>query len=293
MHGGEALLAGGGWAPRPTTRVAAVIGDPVSHSLSPALHNAAYRALGLDWVYVAFPVPAGGAAAAVAAVRALGLAGMSVTMPHKGAAAAACDRLTPTADRLGAVNTITPQGGELVGDSTDGAGLLDALAADPGWSAAGRACCLLGTGGAARSVALALAEAGAATVTVVGKRPAAAAATAAMAGHAGRVGSAEAVAGAELVVNATPVGMAGGPDPGGLPLGLDPERLGPGQLVVDLVYWPSETPLLRAAAARGATVRDGSGMLVHQAARQVEAWVGSPAPVAVMAAALAAARAPT
>ncbi|MBO0732602.1 MAG: shikimate dehydrogenase, partial [Acidimicrobiaceae bacterium] len=147
-----------------------MIGDPVHHSLSPVLHNAAFEALGLDWVYVAFPVPAGQAAVAVSAMRALGLGGLSVTMPHKQSVAAAVDRLSPAAQRLGVVNTVTPVAGELLGDNTDGPGFVDALRHDAGFDPSGRRAVVLGTGGAARAVTLALVERGA-TVGVVGRRP--------------------------------------------------------------------------------------------------------------------------
>ena len=288
-------------SPLGTTSVAAVIGDPVGHSLSPVLHNAAFAALGLDWVYVALRVPAGSGAAAVRAVRTLGLAGLSVTMPHKTDAARAVDRLTPTAARLGSVNTVVPVGDELVGDSTDGAGLLDALRADRSFEAAGHRCVVLGTGGAARAVCAALGEAGAASVVVVGRRNAAAASCAALAGAGGRVGPVDEVDGADLVVNATPVGMDADADGTGdrnagqvaavpadavLPFELDARRLGPGQLVVDLVYAPPVTPLLRAARARGASGVNGIGMLVHQAGRQLTAWTGLVAPLDVMSAAV-------
>ncbi|MDQ6613766.1 MAG: shikimate dehydrogenase, partial [Actinomycetota bacterium] len=152
--------------------MAAVIGDPVDHSLSPVLHNAAFAALGLDWVYLAFPVATGQVADAIAGVRALGLAGLSVTMPHKAAVAAEMNQLSLTATRLGAVNTVIRRGSELMGDSTDGAGFLAALRGDEGWDPAGRKCVVLGAGGAARAIILALAEAGAATVSVVARRPA-------------------------------------------------------------------------------------------------------------------------
>jgi shikimate dehydrogenase len=267
-------------APSASTQVAGVIGEPIHHSLSPVLHNAAFAAAGLDWVYVAFPVRAGHGAAAVDAMRTLGLAGLSVTMPHKASVAGAVDRLSPVARRLGAVNTVRHEDGALVGDSTDGPGLVDALRGDQGWHPSGRRCIVLGTGGAARAVTLALAEAGAASVRVVGRRAEAATSCAALAGSAGATAGIEEIAGADLVVDATPVGM--GPDGDGLAFGLDPARLGSGQLVVDLVYTPAVTPLLAAAAARGATVANGLGMLVHQAARQFAAWTGEPAPIGAM-----------
>ena len=274
------------------TRVAGVIGDPVSHSLSPTLHNAAFAALGLDWVYVAFPVAAGRGADAVAAVRAMGIAGLSVTLPHKAAVAGALDRLTPVARRLVAVNTVIRDGDDLVGDSTDGAGLVDALRDDEGWVPEGRRCLVLGTGGAARAVSLALAGAGAAEVAVVGRRPEAAASTVELCGGVGRPASVDEVDRFDLVVNATPVGMrrptlGGGGD--SLPFDLDAKRLGPGQVVVDLVYRPPVTPLVTAARARGAVAVNGLGMLIHQAGRQLRAWTGMAAPLDAMSAAALAA----
>src|SRR5207248_10614455 len=123
VPGQEAVLT---W-PAGTTRTVGVMGDPIRHSLSPVLHNAAFRALDLDWVSLAFPVAEGDAEAAVNGIRALGLDGLSVTMPHKAAVIPALDRLSPTADRLGAVNTIIKRGRQLHGESTDGRGFLDAL----------------------------------------------------------------------------------------------------------------------------------------------------------------------
>lgn len=272
--------------------MAGVIGDPVDHSLSPALHNAAYEALGLDWVYVAFPVPAGEGAAAVAAMRSLRLAGLSVTMPHKADVAASVDRLGTTAARLGVANTVSwaagRDGAELVGDSTDGAGFLDALRGDDGFDPAERNCVVLGAGGAARAVTLALADAGAASITVVARRRDAGQDCARLA--AGRFVDAEratsAATLADLVVNATPTGMAAGD---GLPFDLDPTAFRPEQFVVDLIYTPAVTPMLGAARAQGATTANGLGMLIHQAARQVELWTGRPAPLEAMSAAALAA----
>jgi shikimate dehydrogenase len=266
-----------------------VIGRPVEHSLSPALHNAALVDLGLDWAYVAFPVPAGRGEAAVAAMVELGIRGLSVTMPYKVAAARACHRLSPVAERLGAVNTVTNLGGYLVGDSTDGPGFIDALT-DNGWAPAGKRCLVLGAGGAARAVILALAEAGAVQVAVVARRPEQAEEAASLAGGVGAVGAVESADEAEFVVNATPVGMTGitgveDDQPGDLPFGLDPRRLGPGQLVVDLIYAPATTNLLAEARTRGAETCNGLGMLIHQAARQVRIWTGRGPSVEVMSAA--------
>ena len=142
-------------APTGTTRVAAVIGSPVRHSLSPVIHNAAFAALGIEWTYLAFDVAAGAAADALDAMRTLRLGGLSVTMPHKADAAAAVDRLTPEASSLGAVNCVSWDRGELVGHNTDGRGFVDSLEAAIGAAVAGRHCHVVGAGGAARAIVLA------------------------------------------------------------------------------------------------------------------------------------------
>lgn len=282
--------------PGATTRVAAVIGDPVEHSLSPVLHNAAFAALAIDWVYVAFRVGRGQAAAAVEAMRTLDLGGLSVTMPHKADVAAAVDRLGPVAARLGVANTVSwsrrSEDAELLGESTDGAGFMDALV-DDGFDPAGHGCVVLGAGGAARAVALALAGAGARSVTVVARRADAARECAFLAGPAGRPveatdreGLRDSVTAADLVVNATPAGMSGQDE---MPLGLEARWLGPQHFVADLVYAPAVTPLLTAARGRGASGSNGLGMLIHQAGRQVELWTGRSAPLEAMSAAAVAA----
>ncbi len=267
------------------TRVAGVIGDPVRHSLSPALHNAAYRELGLDCVYVAFEVREGHAGDAIAAARALGLVGLSVTMPHKHEAALACDELGPDAAALERANTITVEAdGRVRGDSTDGEGFVRSLR-DAGVDVAGRSVLLLGSGGAARSLALALGRGGA-RVVVCARRADAAASAAALA-HGDARGWTERVAAAaiaDVVVNATPIGMDGRRDTGETVV-LPAESIRADQVVADLVYHPVDTELLRAARDRGATAVDGIGMLVHQAALQVERWTGHDAPVAAMRAA--------
>lgn len=265
--------------PTGATHLAGVIGWPVRHSRSPAIHNAAYRALGLDWVYVALPVPPGRVPDALAGMRALGMEGLSVTMPHKAAVAAQVDVCTGDAAALGAANTVRREGDRLVGDNTDGGGFLDSLA-DAGVDPAGRRCIVLGAGGAARAVIRALATAGAEQVIVVNRDPSRAAGAAELAGDRGIVGTFEALRTADLLVQATPVGM--GDDP---TVAADPDLLPDGAVVADLVYHPLVTPLLAAADARGLRTVDGLGMLVHQAARQLHAWTGADAPVDVMRAA--------
>lgn len=262
-----------------STRVAGVIGSPIRHSLSPVLHNAAFRALDLDWVFLAFEVEPGDGAAAVEGARALGIEGLSVTMPHKAEVIGALDKLSPTAEKLGAVNTITRQGGVFLGESTDGAGFLDALRQDEGFDPAGRRCVVLGAGGAGRAVVLALAEAGASEITIVNRTAERGLDAVALAGGVGRLGETADAADADLVVNATSVGMGDGATP------LDPDTLGPGQLVVDLVYHPAITPLVAGARARGATAVNGLGMLIHQAAHAFRHWTGQEPPLPAMSAA--------
>lgn len=261
------------------TRVAAVIGSPVRHSLSPALHNAAFTELGLDWVYVALHVEPGRAAAALDAMRVLGLGGMSVTMPHKEDVAAAVDSLDPAAAALRSVNTVVPQvDGTLRGHSTDGAGFVASLAA-AGETVRERSVVVLGAGAAARAIVDALARAGAARIAVVNRTVSSAETAAALAGAVGAVGGSGDVRDADIVVNATSVGM--GTDD----LPCDPSLLRAGQVVADIVYHPRRTALLDAAAAVGARTVEGLGMLVHQAALQQRLWHGGEPSVLVMAAA--------
>lgn len=264
------------------TRVVGVIGDPVGHSLSPVIHNAAFDALGLDWVYAGFPVPTGRGAAAVEAVRTLGLAGLNVTMPHKAAAAAAVDRLSPTAEVLGAVNTVYRSGSDLWGENTDGAGFIDALRNDEGFDPADRRVVVLGAGGAARAVILALGAAGASDIAVVNRTRSTAEVAAALAGPVGRLGTHADVESADLVVNATPMGMGGELAE---VVAVDPAHLHAGQVVADLVYAPPRTPLLAAAKERGCVAVNGLGMLIHQAAHSFRLWTGEDPPLEVMSAA--------
>ncbi|HEV2070409.1 MAG TPA: shikimate dehydrogenase [Acidimicrobiales bacterium] len=260
--------------------MAAVIGHPVRHSLSPVIHNAAFRHLDLDWVYVALDVAPGTGRAAVEAMRTLGFGGLNVTMPHKPDVAAAVDRLSPVASALGAVNTVVPEGRTLTGESTDGAGLLAALVADHGFDPCDRRCLVLGAGGAARAVVLALAEARASEVVVVARRPDQAARAARLAGGVGRAGTSAEVADVDLLVNATPVWDQ-------LPLEVRADDLRAGQLVVDLLYVPATTVLMGAAEAKGAVAANGLGMLVHQAALSFRLWTGEDMPLDAVRRALA------
>lgn len=267
-----------------------VIGSPIAHSLSPLLHNAAFAALGLGtaWRSAAFDVPAGQAVEALAAMRQCDLRGLSVTMPHKADVAALVDECTDVARRLDAVNCVWNRDGVLVGTNTDGAGFVASLARGADFTPAGTRCVVIGAGGAARAVVLALAAAGAAEVAIINRTPARAEAAAALAGETGLVvpadeaSRAEAVQAADLVVNATPFGMAGASPEGGAPWLVPPQLLRAGQVAADLVYVPRPTPWLAAAAAAGARPVDGLGMLVHQAAAQLTLWTGQEAPVEAM-----------
>jgi shikimate dehydrogenase len=241
-------------------------------------------------VYVAFEVAGGSGAAALGAAAILGIEGLSVTMPLKEEVGHAVDRLSPVAAALGAVNTVLQDEGGFVGHNTDGDGFVDALRKDSAWEPSGRTCVVVGAGGAARAIVMALAGAGAAEVIVVNRTLARAEAAAALAGPCGRVGDVGDVASADLVVNATPIGMAS-PAAADSPLAVADQLRGPGQLVVDLVYHPPKTVLLTRAEQLGAATANGLGMLVHQAARAFTLWTEVAAPLEAMRAAAATATA--
>lgn len=251
-----------------TTPVYGVIGWPIAHSLSPAIHRAAFASLGLDAASAAFPVRLEDLGAAIAGIRALGISGVSVTAPHKVAVRAHLDAVAATADEVGAVNTIARDGDRLVGHNTDRAGFRRFLE-DAGVGVQGVTALVLGAGGAARACALALRDLGVGRLTIAARDPAAAAVPV----EADIVRFDEAAGlRADLVVNATPLGWGG-----------EEIALGPWRRVIDLVY--RSTPLLEAARDAGAEVHDGLGMLVAQAASAVEIWTGSSPDVRAMAAA--------
>ncbi|MFA5785544.1 MAG: shikimate dehydrogenase [Actinomycetota bacterium] len=269
------------------TRVVAVLGWPVEHSLSPAIHNAALEALGLDWVYVAFPVRPADLGQAMRGLEALGSGGANLTMPLKELAPAHCGALAPEAEMLGAVNTLVPDGrGRFVGHNTDAPGFRRFLEG-AGFDAAGRTVAILGSGGAARACALALGRMGAGRVLVVARSPDRAEP---VVGLARECGATEAgflrwnadlseVSGSDLVVNATPLGMRGERLP------EDACRLGSGQMAVDLIYSPAQTPFLAEARSHGAVTHNGLGLLLAQAGLSLELWTGSTPSLEVMSAA--------
>lgn len=265
------------------TRVVGVIGHPVRHSLSPVIHNAGFRSTGVDYTYVAFDVAPGAALAALDALRVLDLAGLSVTMPHKAEVARGVDRLVESARRLDSVNTVEVEsGGNLCGHSTDGDGLVSSLNHSD-VDVRGRTISVFGSGGAGRSVIHSLAVHGAAGIHVINRTLAAAQRAAELAdgravAHASDDARAvgDAVGSSDIIINATSIGMGAVVDASSESEAspFDPGLLSSRQTVVDLVYHPLETPLLRAASDRGCRIVDGLGMLVHQAALQQVIWTG-------------------
>ena len=275
-----------------TERRALLLAHPAGHSLSPVMHDAGFRALGIDARYEAWDVPPEGLPDAVRALRGPGFLGANVTVPHKRAVASLVDDLDPEARAIGAVNTIVKQEGRLVGRNTDAPGFLAALR-ETEFEPSGRRCLVLGAGGAARAVTWALVRAGA-EVHVANRsedraRDLAAELAAADTVQAGprwlpNHDVAAALPGFDLLVNTTSVGMTGGPAPDGdpLPSGADVRALPPTAVVVDLVYRPAITPLLARAEAAGLRRQNGVAMLVWQGALAFEAWTGQPAPVEAM-----------
>ena len=274
-----------------TTQLLAVLGDPVRHSLSPAMHNAAIQKLGLNWVYLALPVIPEKLAVLVEGLEAIGCRGMSVTIPHKHAVAALCRELSPLAQRVGAVNTLVPlEGGGWHGTNTDVEGFLAPLR-DGAWQ--GKEALVLGCGGSSRAVVAALVELGFGRITVAARRRASLEAFAAdcqawtpqlrtldWTGDATAANSSllPVLANAALVVNTTPVGMASASDPSAAercPLSdTELDALVPGSCVYDLIYIPRPTRLLQRATARGCRTFDGLEMLVQQGAAALRLWSG-------------------
>ena len=268
------------------TKVLGVIGWPVEGSLSPTIHGAAFRALGLDWTYVPLPVAPDALPAAIAGLRALGIRGASVTMPHKTRTASLVDDRVDDAATLGAVNTIvvTPDG--TIGHNTDAPGFARWLREDLAFVADGASALVYGAGGAARACILALVRSGIRSVTVAVRDRATAAELAPLVGAVADrlrvIDFADATTERpDLVVNATPLGSAGE----SLPL----PAFAPGMLAVDLLYRPAVTPLVATARAGGAAAANGLGLLLHQGALAFELWTGQVPPIDVMSAAAVAA----
>lgn len=274
--------------------VLGIIGDPVSHSLSPHMQNAAIGQMGLDAVYVPFRVAAGEVEAAVRGMRALGIRGLNVTVPHKTAVMPYLDVLTAEARAAGAVNTIVNDYGSLIGDNTDIYGFMACLTKEGGIDPLPEHVCVLGAGGAARAVVYGCAmRPEVRTVTIinrtVSKAERIAADIGAVTGKAIQALPAEysafreTFADAGLVVNTTSLGMH--PQEDTTPVG-DAALFRPGQAVCDIVYTPLRTRFLRDAESRGAKTVSGLSMLAYQGARSLTLWTGREAPADVMLAVL-------
>jgi len=261
---------------RPTGagRLAGIFGWPIAHSRSPQLHGYWLDHYGIDGAYVPLAVRPEDFPAAVRALPKLGFVGANVTVPHKEAAFAACDRLDDTARRIGAVNTLSFTSEGIVGRNTDGYGFIENLRREvPDWDAARAPAVMLGAGGSARAVAVALLEAGIPELRILNRTPERAAGLADTLGPRVRPlpweGFATAATDAGLLINTTTQGMVGQP-----PLDIDLAPLPRATVVTDLIYTPLETPLLADARRRGHAVVDGLGMLLWQAKPGFAAWFG-------------------
>ena len=270
-----------------------VIGDPVAHSISPAIQQAAFDQAGVPATYERWQTPLQGLPDRIASLRAPDVLGANVTVPHKQAVIPLLDEVRPVALRAGAVNTIVNGGGHLIGDNTDVYGVEAALA-EVCPEIASRSVAILGAGGAARGVVLGLAALGVSRITIWNRNRARAERLAAElvplsidVSESDARALARAVGTASVLINATSVGWHGEETPVPIPF-LD--HLAPGALVMDLTY--RDTALLRAARERGLPTLDGLPMLVYQGARAFELWTGLDAPVAAMREAARTAREP-
>jgi len=270
------------------TIVCGVIGDPIEHTMSPAMHNAACKALELDFVYAAFKVTAAELGNAIAGMKALGIKGLNVTIPHKVAVIPFLDRIDPLAEKIGAVNTVVNENGALTGYNTDAMGFLRALM-DRGYEPRGKKVLLLGAGGAARAISFILAEEGAHLVILNRKEEFTWAEDLATrialnyeipvaVGELNPENMERIIVDSDILVNATSVGMSPNAGQSPVPTGLLCSNL----IVFDIVYNPFETRLLREAKVAGARTIDGLEMLVWQGALAFEKFTGQEAPVDLM-----------
>jgi shikimate dehydrogenase len=265
------------------TQVYGLLGWPVRASLSPAMHNAAFQALGINAAYVAFPTPPERLAEAVRGLAAAGIGGFNLTLPHKSAILPLLQRLEPQAAAIGAVNTVRCDAAGLSGTNTDGEGFLLSLRHDLGWDARGKRALLLGAGGAARGIAHSLLAAGVAELLIANRtavRARTLAAECLARFPAARVTALDLSAAGghapHLLVNTTTVGMGDGQRP------VDLAAMGVGEAVIDIVYHPLETPLLAQARALGLACTNGVGMLLYQGVAAFRYWTGREPPEAVM-----------
>ncbi len=268
------------------TRMLAVLGHPVGHSLSPVMQNAALQAQGVDAVYLAFDVAPHALSSALEGLRSVGFWGANVTLPHKERAAELVDALDPLAAQVGAVNTIVNEKGLLTGHNTDISGFSAALKTVRPEGAVGARCLVAGAGGAARAVVAALCAGGAADIRLFNRSRPRAERLCRMVREWGgppcevvdAAGLARAVAEAQVIVNATSVGLGVSVKESAVPVDI----LDSHHVVVDLVYGPEPTLLVSEAIARGARAVDGKEMLLSQAASSYRLWTGREAPMDVM-----------
>jgi shikimate dehydrogenase len=260
-----------------------VAGDPVEHSRSPQMHEAAYAAFGLDAEYQKLPIPPELFEETVRALPGSGFAGINVTIPHKHAAAELADEVSPVVEAVGAANTLTFEGGKIIADNTDAPGMLEAIER----SVEGRRALVLGAGGTARAAAWALQDAGA-DVSVHNRTAERADKLAEDLGVA-VVYETHGGAGFDLIINTTAVGMESGTDEveALASLGLDFDSISPRATIVDFVYREGGSPLTSASRAAGLTVVDGNELLARQGALSFEIWFARPAPLQAMRKALA------
>jgi shikimate dehydrogenase len=276
-----------------STKLVGVFGWPITHTASPAMHNAAFDALQMNWTYLAFPVDPQHLRSALHGARDMGLVGLNLTIPHKILALDLVDEIDTQARKLGALNTVSIENSRLRGFNTDGYGFSKAIKEEFNLSLKGKRVLVLGAGGAGRTIAIQSGLDGAAKVFIANRTPAKIEpiarelAAAKVECHALPLKSKDIARIApeiDLLVNATSVGLAPGDS-----LGLDPAVFSPKLFVYDTVYRPAETELLRLAAEAGAKVANGLSMLLHQGAKSFEIWTKRKAPAAVMRRALQAA----
>lgn len=272
------------------SKVVGLFGYPISHTLSPVMHNAAFAALQLPYIYVPFPVDPNRLVEAVQGIRALSLHGVNVTIPHKENILPLLDVVTPEARLIGAVNTIVNENGILTGHNTDGEGFIRALEEAGLMGLKERNVLILGTGGAARAVAVSLALRGAGRIVIAGRTIHKAQEITTIISEkicnqcASVIDSTsplleQELSNADIVINATPLGMYPNHD---IPAFIDISRCHTGALICDLVYNPLETAILKAARKRGLGTLSGLGMLVWQGALAFELWTGQKPPIELM-----------
>ena len=272
----------------PLEKTLAIFGYPLGHTLSPVMHNAAAKALDLPYRFQAYEVHPDKYEEAVRGAAAMGFAGFCVTIPHKVATFRLVDELSEDASLMGAVNMVTfEEGGKLKGHNTDGAGWLRSLEEETGVSPEGKRCLLLGAGGAARAIAIKLAQTGAAHVEIRNRTAEKAASLASEVkshfpeveiGGSGLEELESAASGRDIIVNTTSLGMSGDKErEAACP--LPEEFIPPGSICADAVYNPLDTPFLKAARRRGARAVSGVGWLLHQGALGWELWTGTQMPV--------------